>query len=372
LLQSQKMEAIGQLTGGIAHDFNNLLQVVNTSFAVILRQPEATTQVVLMAQTGKRATLRGAKLTQQLLTFSRQQELEMQALHLAPLLHNMVDMLKSSLGTSVTLTLDVSSAPDTHVFTDPTQLELMLINLAVNARDAMPGGGGLNIELKEEMQPAGQDIQPGRYARISVRDTGHGMTEEVARRVFEPFFTTKGPGKGTGLGLSMVYGVARQSGGKVEVRSAPGEGTTISVLLPCVQAEAASTVAAERPAVLPPHLLVLLVDDDEVVRDAIREMLRALALEVREAASAAEALAQIDAALPDVMLLDQHLPDTTGAALAQRLHESGRTIAVVLTSGDGSLHETALPETIVTLRKPFEQEALKSALARAVALRKAG
>lgn len=366
LLQAQKMEALGQLTGGIAHDFNNLLQVVNTSFEVISRQPEAAAQVARMAQTGKRATLKGAKLTRQLLAFSRQQDLEMQTLHVATLLQNMTEMLQSTIGSGIRLNLDVSRSPHAHVFTDPTQFELMIINLVVNARDAMPGGGSLHIEVSDESRDGDEDMQAGRYVRISVRDTGHGMTREVAGRVFEPFFTTKGPGRGTGLGLSMVYGVAKQSGGKVEVVSLPDAGSTFAVLLPSVSAVTASKPRAEEVAALPRRLHVLLVDDDHTVREVVREMLVAMDLQVREADSAMEALSQIEVAPPDVILLDHNMPDMTGAALARRLVDKGHRMAIVLASGDGHLNEMPVPEPVVLLAKPYDAADLRRALARAL------
>jgi signal transduction histidine kinase/ActR/RegA family two-component response regulator len=374
LLQAQKMEAVGQLTGGIAHDFNNLLQTIGTSLDLIVRQPEAAEQVARFAQTAKRATQRGAKLTRQLLTFSRKQELELRSVAIAPLLQHLVDMLHSTLGSAIEVDLQLGQASDTHVFSDPTQLELMVINLAVNARDAMPGGGTLTLGVSEEHHPGDAEIPAGRFARLWVRDTGHGMPEDIASRAFEPFFTTKGPGHGTGLGLSMVYGVAKQSGGKAEIESAPGRGTTVSVWLPCVEPQDETPEPPAEPArPLPAGLRVLLVEPDPAVRDSTAAMLDTLGCEVREAASASDVLAQLSDEPPDVFVLNHALNAITGIDLARQLRRNGVHTPIVLTAGDskpnGSENDPSLG--IEHLVKPFELRQLQQAISAALQPRRA-
>ncbi|MFC0676678.1 MASE1 domain-containing protein [Lysobacter korlensis] len=356
LLQAQKLEALGQLTGGIAHDFNNLLQTINTSFELITRQSGSPEKIEKVAVMGKRATQSAVKLTRQLLTFSRTQELESEVIELGPFLENIKDLVRTSVGSAVTLALDLERAGGVHVSTDRNQLELAIINLAVNARDAMSGGGRLEIGATDAFYRQEPDIPDGRYARIWVRDTGHGMAEDVLARAFEPFFTTKKVGSGTGLGLSMVYGLAKKSGGKAVVESAPGQGTTVSIILPRVEpageASSAATHAAPRSLA---GVRVLLVDDEAHVRSAIAAMLAELGCHVAEAQSAAEALARIEQEHWGLIVLDHTMPGMLGAELAQRIRQQGKDTPIVLATGAANI-EKLLPGDLVRvhlLRKPF-------------------
>ncbi|WP_170162386.1 MASE1 domain-containing protein [Caldimonas tepidiphila] len=372
LLQAQKMEAVGRLTGGIAHDFNNLLQAIGTSFELIARDPGSAARVEKYAATGKRATARGVRLTRQLLTFSRMQDLELQAIAPRRVIENMRELLRSTLGAGVELEFVFSGAENLHVRSDPTQLELMIINLAVNARDAMPEGGRLSIGIAEELVHGDPELDEGCYARLWVGDTGHGMSEDVASRAFDPFFTTKPVGKGTGLGLSMVYGVARQSGGKVRIASTPGEGTTVSVFLPCVEPAAAPAAPlVQEASPVPAGLDVLLVDDDELVRKSTSEILKALGCRVREAGDGHEALAQAARQPPEMVVLDYTMPGLKGSEVAGELRRRGQHMPVLLVTGDarGEDLQDELPQGVSLLRKPFEIPELRRALAAACAAR---
>jgi signal transduction histidine kinase len=205
LRQSQKMEAVGQLTGGLAHDFNNLLQAVHGNLDLIRRRPEDPARVSRLAANGIQAVDRGTKLTAQLLSFSRAQKLELRTTAIAPLVAGMEDILRSSLGPRVRVRVDTQGS-GIGVMADPTPLEMAILNLAINARDAMPDGGDLTIEIRQKNLMKDPELPPGDYVEIRISDTGHGMSPAVAAKAFDPFFTTKGPGKGTGLGLSQVYG----------------------------------------------------------------------------------------------------------------------------------------------------------------------
>ncbi|MDE2486362.1 MAG: hybrid sensor histidine kinase/response regulator, partial [Alphaproteobacteria bacterium] len=253
LRQSQKMEALGQLTGGIAHDFNNLLQVIQGALELIRRKPADTDRVQAWAGNGLEAAERGASLTRQLLAFSRTQKLDLRPFVLADLVGGMRELLVRTLGSDIELVmkLDRSGAP---VLSDRTQLELAILNLVINARDAMPVGGRLTLSTEPvAVGPGDPVLEPGDYVALSVSDTGEGMPADVAARAFDPFFTTKSMGKGTGLGLSQVYGVARQAGGAAQIVSAPGQGTTVSVLLRRSDQRAETTAArgGQEPVIAP-------------------------------------------------------------------------------------------------------------------------
>lgn len=370
LLQAQKMEALGQLTGGIAHDFNNLLQTISTSFELISRRASSADDVVRYAQTGRKATLRGVKLTRQLLGFSRMQELEMRPVAVKPLLEGMKDLLHSTLGSAVSLDLHLAGTEELHVFSDPTQLELLIINLAVNARDAMPSGGRLALGATEEFVHEDAELGRGAYVRLWVRDTGHGMTPEVAARVFEPFFTTKDVGKGTGLGLSMVYGVAKQSGGSAKIESAPGDGTTVSIILPLAQAPHLPTAeGSERLMPLPSGLKVLLVEDDDGVRASVGDMLATLGCEVRAVETGAAALVwlqeQQQQQHPDLVLLDHTMPGMLGTEFIRRLRSGGITTPIVLATGDARIDPPSV-QNLELLRKPYDPAQFQRAALRAM------
>jgi signal transduction histidine kinase len=293
LRQSQKLEALGQLTGGIAHDFNNLLQAMHGAFELILGRAGEEKTVRRWARNGLEAADRGASLTRQLLAFSRQQKLEMKPLVVAETVERMRDLLTRTLGPRVELIFDLDR-DRVPVMSDATQLELAVMNLAVNARDAMPEGGRLTVRTRKIELDGDAVLPPGRYLQLQVIDTGEGMPLHVVRRAFDPFFTTKAVGKGTGLGLAQVYGVARQAGGDARIASAPNGGTTVTLLFH-EATEAAPDALAASPksakATGPQSARVLLVDDDEAVREVVRGGLELRGYKVLDASSGEAALA---------------------------------------------------------------------------------
>ena len=368
LRQSQKMEALGQLTGGIAHDFNNLLQVVHGAFELIRRKPGDAARVAAWSENGMAAAERGASLTRQLLAFSRSQKLELRPFVVSDLIAEMRQLLVRTLGPDIELTfhLDEDHAP---VMSDRTQLELAVLNLAINARDAMPNGGRLTISTGVRSIGEGNPLlDPGEYVELSVTDTGEGMTPEVIERAFDPFFTTKGVGEGTGLGLSQVYGVARQAGGAAQIASAPGLGTTVTLFLmrSAEQAESVRT-REDRPPILAPEAgrTVLVVDDEAQVRALTGETLELLGYRVLEADSGPAALALLEQETPDLMLLDYAMPGMSGAELAGRVRARWPQVPIVFASGhaDTAAVETALGGQATILRKPFDMETLAQTIA---------
>ncbi|HUN42912.1 MAG TPA: ATP-binding protein [Acetobacteraceae bacterium] len=377
LAQAQKMEAVGQLTGGVAHDFNNLLTAVLGSLQMIAKRTEDP-QIRRFADNARRAADRGARLTQQLLAFSRRQRLAPEAVNLHHLLSGIGDLLTRAVGATVSLqTRFAGELPPALV--DPTQLELALLNLAINARDAMPDGGRLtldNFALSSVPPDLAEDLAPGSYIAIAVTDTGAGMTPDVRERAFEPFFTTKEQGKGTGLGLSQVYGFVRQSGGTVKLRSAPGEGTTVTIYLPrsetLPEAEAPVPADQAQPA---GHARILVVDDDDDVRDLVVAMLEELGYRVT---SAENGYAALDLLLSDneydLLLADVAMPGLSGADVVRAAREAGRAPPVLYATGYADLgtYRTGL-EGEDMIRKPYRMADLASrvelALLRASRLR---
>jgi signal transduction histidine kinase/CheY-like chemotaxis protein len=360
LVQARKIEAVGQLTGGIAHDFNNLLQAVAGNLELIRRKPDDRAKVERWASNAASVVDRGTRLTGQLLAFSRTQRLEQQRVDLPQLLSGMRDLLARSLGPGVQLEVNADPAA-CPVLADRTQIELAVLNLAINARDAMPDGGTVTIAI----------AQGDGVATIAIRDTGTGMTAEVAERALEPFFTTKGPEQGTGLGLSMAFGVARQAGGTLSIDTAPDRGTTVTMQLPCAPddtpraeapaARAAGTMRGGRPRD------VLLVDDDDDVRSALADTIGAAGHACRTAASGAEALVRIDEAPPEVLVVDYAMPGMTGAELAARVRATHPALRVVFVTGyaDSAAIDAVSDARTVTLRKPFDADALIAAIAEA-------
>jgi signal transduction histidine kinase/ActR/RegA family two-component response regulator len=359
LRHAQKMEAIGQLTGGVAHDFNNLLTAVlgNLELIGMLHQDEKTQKMLGIAI---RAAERGAQLTQQLLAFARKQHLEPKPVGINGVVTGMGGLLARTIGTTIRIEqmLEPALWP---ALVDPNQLELVILNLAINARDAMPVAGRLTIETAnvaadDPRRPA--DLAGRDMIRISVSDTGTGMTEEVMARAFEPFFTTKDVGRGSGLGLSQVYGVAKQSGGDVRISSKLGEGTTVDIYLPRARAVApllaSDSMAA--PAIPQGHATVLVVDDDPDVRDLIGTALESLGYDVIAAANgraALETLAQT--ADIDCLLVDYAMPGMTGAEVARRARQKRPQLRVLYTTGyaDSQAVEALLRDAPL-LRKPFK------------------
>ncbi|HEY1934641.1 MAG TPA: ATP-binding protein [Acetobacteraceae bacterium] len=381
LLQAQKLQAVGQLAGGIAHDFNNMLATVLGSLELMERRVapgvESWTEADAdrlrkLIERASNAVQRGAQLTSRLLAFSRRQRLAARPTDLNQLITDLVTLATSTLGRRVRVGTDLASdLPAAMV--DPSQIEAALLNLCLNARDAMPEGGELTIATATEIleRAADSDDPPsGAYVRISVSDTGTGMPPEVVARAFEPFFTTKGPG-GTGLGLAQVHGMARQSGGTVRIVSTQGVGTEIVLLLPRAAADAAATQPARAGDVAPrgsPAILVMVVDDDAPVRQVTVEMLKDLGFDAVQAGGAAEALvllAQL-AGPPDVILLDYAMPGMNGLQLARRLRERGLSMPIALVTGYAELAgvEGAANPLDAVLGKPFTIRELDDTLMR--------
>jgi PAS domain S-box-containing protein len=354
LVQAQKMEAVGQLTGGIAHDFNNLLNVISGNVELIERY-SSDERVKRMAQTARRSAQRGAKLTGQLLAFSRSQSLDLRPVELKHLMDEVRDLLSAAIGPDIQLAFDV--APDLPpVMADLSQTELAILNLAINARDAMPDGGRLVIECTVRYAPDGI-LPPGAYAVIAVRDSGQGINPEILSKVFDPFFTTKALGKGTGLGLSQVYGIAQQSGGTARIESRVGGGTTVELWLPLAPqalAEEAAARAAE-PLRNAGPARILVVEDDPGVRQFIVECLEMAGHRVTQADHGEAGLAQIDGAEPDLMIVDFLMPGMNGAQLAAEVGKKRPDLPIIIATGYADMQEI---ERVVgknaVLKKPFQ------------------
>jgi len=370
LRHAQKMEALGQLTGGVAHDFNNLLMVISAGVDMLERQDDPAVRQRYMAAM-RHAAERGCALTRQLLTFSRSHPLRGEVVALPQLLGNMSELLDRSLRGDVEV--DMQLAPDLWpVFVDAGEFELAILNLAVNARDAMDGSGRITITADNVTQGEGGSTRE--LVRLVVRDTGAGMPDEVKARVFEPFFTTKDVGKGTGLGLAQVYGFARQSGGQVMIDSVVGEGTAITLLLPRSHQPLAAGVAPQRrgqAAVAEPGRCVLLVEDDGEVAQLIADMLRSLGYEVVHAMSARSALGALaDGRRIDLVLSDVMMPGgTNGIELAREIRLRRPGLPVLLCSGFAeSVAGQADALGIPLLRKPYSIEELRAALEQQLAV----
>jgi PAS domain S-box-containing protein len=369
LRQSQKMEALGQLTGGIAHDFNNLLTVVVGGLDIISKRSDDE-RLKRYADNALAAAERGARLTGQLLAFSRVQRLEVRPTHVRLLIENMRPLLRNVLGPGITKTFDLDSEM-LPVMADPTQLEVAVLNLAINARDAMPDGGVLHFASRRITVTGDPELEDGDYIELTIADTGTGMTEDVAARAFEPFFTTKEVGKGTGLGLSMVYGMARQSGGTARLESTPGEGTTIKLLFRAADvpvaadvrgAEESETEAHRRPA------SVLVIDDDPDVRQFIVTTLEEQGYRVREAADGAQGLKAAVREKPDLVILDFIMPGLSGAEVANRLLVNRGDQAILFVSGYSETEAVRrVAPNAPLLAKPFRAEALDKAVRGALA-----
>ena len=367
LHEARKMETIGQLTGGIAHDFNNLLTPIMGTLELIRRRldDERSRDLVDGAlQAADRARI----LVGRLLTFARRQTLKPQAVELKTLVNGMRELMERSLGPMIAVTVEIP-AQLPAVVVDPHQLELAILNLAVNARDAMSDGGRLQISAALDEVAADQvsGLPAGRYACLKVGDSGSGMNEETLRRCVEPFFSTKGVGKGTGLGLSMVQGLAAQSGGGLAIASQTGQGTQVSIWLPITEGAAAGEGSEPTDAPLAPRpTQVLLVDDEEMVRQTTSLQLQDLGYEVSEAASAAAALQLIEAGLaPDVLVTDHIMPDKTGAQLAQELRLRLPDLPVLIITGYSNLSPAQM-HGFEVLAKPFRRAELAVRLSQLV------
>jgi PAS domain S-box-containing protein len=364
LRQAQKMEAVGQLTGGIAHDFNNMLAVVIGALDLMERRiGQGRTDIERYVTAARDGATRAAALTQRLLAFSRQQPLAPVAVDANRTISEMTELLVRTLGEDVKIETRLPGRLR-HAMADPNQLENMILNLAVNARDAMPEGGLLIIETDNCTIDGGEaiafGIAAGDYVMIAVADTGVGMARDVAARAFDPFFTTKGVGKGTGLGLSQVFGFARQSGGHVRIDSEPGEGTIVRVYLPVHDGDLAESEHAAGPVELPrgtPDEIVLVVEDEERVRNYSVEALRELGYTVLDAADGPSALRVIESGQPVTLLFtDIVMPEMTGRELAARAARKLPGLKLLFTSG--YTREAAGTEADTVLAKPFSLDQL--------------
>jgi DNA-binding response OmpR family regulator len=344
LVQSQKMEAIGQLTGGLAHDFNNLLTAVVGNLDLI-RMRATDPRIRRQAEHAFKAAQRGSKLTAQLLAFSRTQKLATVPVDLNELIKDMGQLVNQTLGAEITVETELAHGLP-HALADANQLELAILNLSINARDAMPNGGTLTISTK--LDPVDKE-----RVIVCVADTGTGMPPDVVARAFDPFFTTKPPGKGTGLGLSQVYGIVRQIGGDVMIDTAPGKGTRINIAL-CVAGAVAEHENAEATEVSRGSESVLIVDDDPDVREIMSGVLSDLGYQVKEAGSGEAALDLLRSHRPDLMVLDFGMPGSNGAEIAAAARQSNERLRILFVSGysDTSAIEKAVGKAAL-LRKPF-------------------
>jgi CheY-like chemotaxis protein/two-component sensor histidine kinase len=363
LRQSQKMEAVGQLTGGVAHDFNNLLMPIIGGLDMLQRRGIGGERERRLIDGAMQSAERAKTLVQRLLAFARRQPLQAKAVDLAKLVRGMAGLLGSTMGPQIRLVVEIADdLPPASA--DPNQIEMALLNLGVNARDAMPEGGTLRITVNAE--EIGLDhrakVRPGRYVLLSVADTGTGMDEATLARAVEPFFSTKGVGKGTGLGLSMVHGLASQLGGALTIQSRSGIGTNVELWLPS-SAEPADTTDETGDAALPCAAgTALLVDDEDLVRMSTAEMLSELGYAVVEAVSAEEALRLLGGGLrPDLLVTDHLMPGMNGTDLARKVRTAHPDIKVLLVSGYAEAEGVA-PD-LPRLTKPFRNADLAACLA---------
>ncbi|MBP2549905.1 PAS domain S-box-containing protein [Neorhizobium galegae] len=373
LFQAQKVEAIGQLTGGIAHDFNNLLMAVLGSLQILEKRLPADPQLTPLVANAIRGAERGAALTQRLLAFSRRQELDVRTIDVEESIEGMLELMRRSLDANTAI--EASYEADLpYILTDANQFETALINLVVNARDAMPGGGTIRISAAAQhlSEPQGM-LASGIYVAVSVNDRGEGMDAQTLERATSPFFTTKGIGKGTGLGLSMVQGLTEQSGGQLRLESEKGVGTTVTMLLPAiVQKDAVHVLPKEEvipmfdSPILDRALTILAVDDDALVLMNTTLMLEDLGHTVIEAYNGEEALKVLEGGtMVDMVITDHSMPKMTGAELAHRIRVSQPRLPIVLATGYAELPSG---ETIQLPRlpKPFSQQQLKASIASAL------
>lgn len=368
--QAQKMEAVGQLTGGIAHDFNNLLTVIHANAEDLIDELKAAPLLARQADMILQAAGRGADLVRQLMAFARKQTLRPELIDIGALIESVARLLQRTLQKNIVFEI-VHRAEASWVNVDPGSLENALINLAINARDAMPQGGSLTIEtanatLTEQINEYGARIEAGRYLHLAVKDTGMGMSDEVRAKAFEPFFTTKEVGKGTGLGLSMVYGFVQQSGGHARIDSAPGSGTAINIFLPLAAPPAAKTEPLKAAVGAPggaSSAAILLVEDDELVRQSVESRLLRLGYRVTAVETAADAIATLEQNPAfNLVFTDVIMPGTmTGADLARQVLARWPGIKVLATSGyteSTMLGKVQIPAGVLLLSKPYSNAEL--------------
>ena len=354
LRQAQKMESLGQLTGGVAHDFNNLLMAVMGNLELLRKRVPDDPRLHRLIDSALQGAKRGASLTQRLLAFARQQDLRPVSTDLVSLIHDMTDLLERSLGPQIQLHLThPEDLPPALV--DPNQFELALLNLAINARDAMPEGGAIHIEVTTTNDAGRPELKPGRYLRVTVSDTGSGMDAQTLARAAEPFFSTKPVGRGTGLGLSMVHGLMVQLGGLVDISSERGSGTKVDLWIP---------VAVTAPKVVPESVdvpvlergsTVLLVDDDPLIATSAVDMLEDIGHTVIEVNSGQDALEILRSDQPiDILVTDHSMPGMTGVELARATREIRPDIPILLVTGFADLTEDQ------SLRLPASRQTLQT------------
>jgi signal transduction histidine kinase/CheY-like chemotaxis protein len=367
-LQAQKLEAVGLLAGGMAHEFNNLLTVISGYTGILLNRPQIDEAAREHLKGIQEAGERAGQLTRRLLGFSRKQVLESRVVDLNTLVADMENMFSRLIGEDIMLTTTLAPLLG-RVKVDPGQMEQVIMNLVVNACDAMPGGGNLSIEtanigLEESLDWEHPEPSPGRYVRLTVKDTGCGMSPEVKARIFEPFFTTKGPGSGTGLGLATVYGIVQQSGGHVAVESEPGKGATFNIYLPVVEEKILPSEINPGPIpVSPAQEKILVVEDEDLVRGCIVNILRGEGYTVLEASGPEEAICLCEdyEGLIHLLVTDVVMPGMGGGRMAERVTELHPGMKVLYISGypDDTVVRHGVEETHAPfLQKPFAPDTL--------------
>ena len=361
LRQAQKMETIGQLTGGVAHDFNNLLMAVMGNLDLLRKRIPDDPRLHRLVDGALQGAERGASLTQRLLAFARQQDLRAVSIDLRTLIHGMIDLLERSLGPRVALRLDIPlELPPARI--DANQLELAILNLAINARDAMPGGGSIEIRVAEYQVAKDPVLEPGQYLKLSVVDTGTGMSPEILKRAIDPFFSSKPIGKGTGLGLSMVHGLAVQLGGALQLTSEIGKGTCATLLLPVAAAAPETADPAPAAQKVKRSAVILFVDDDPLIAMSTMEMLEDLGHQVIGANSGLHAIDILKSEQPiDLMVTDHMMPGMTGLELAAATRELRPSLPVLLATGYAELPEGTQLD-LPRLAKPYHQDQLRDQL----------
>jgi len=367
LAQAQKMEALGQLTGGVAHDFNNLLQVISSNLHLAAKDVAGNPRAEVRIQNALAGVSRGARLAQQLLAFGRRQALEPKIINVGRFIRGMDDMLRRTIGADIEFETCVSGGL-WNTLLDPNQVENAVLNLAINARDAMPEGGKLTIEagnafLDDRYAASHEGLQPGQYVMLAVTDTGSGMPADVVQRVFEPFFSTKPEGKGTGLGLSMVYGLVKQSGGHIKIYSELGHGTTVKLYFPRAHENEDVVTDLSNTPVRGGSETILVVEDDEDVREGTVALLRDLGYRVLKAKDGASAMGVIESGLPiDLLFTDVVMPGPVRSPdLARTAKERLPNLAVLFTSGyteNAIVHGGRLDRGLELLGKPYSREQL--------------
>ena len=366
LLQSQKMESIGKLTGGVAHDFNNLLMAVMGNLELLRKRVPDDPGVRRLIDGAIQGAERGAALTQRMLAFARQQDLDTRSTDLAELLGGMRELLERTLGPQIALNLIISPGlPAAQV--DANQVELAILNLAINSRDAMPGGGTIDIEVGERSVMGKPNLRAGRYLLIKVSDTGCGMDAQILKMAVEPFFSTKPIGKGTGLGLSMVHGLAVQLGGLLDLASAPGKGTSATLWLPVAASPAKTVKRVAAPSLPVRPATILVVDDDPLIAMSAADMLEDLGHTVISANSGKRALEILETGQAvDLLMTDHAMPGLTGTELAELARRKRPSLPVLLATGYADLphgQKTNLPR----LSKPYHQAQLQAEVSRLLA-----